>query len=142
MIQLIPITSFEAPALIAVAGDQARKRFYEFFTANIRNPHTRRAYARSVGEFLAWCERVRIPSIADVQPVHVATYIEKLLKEKRAEIEAELSAPSVKHQLAAIRHLFDWLALPSTSPARLRFVVMDLMAFRVPTAPSAQGWRR
>jgi hypothetical protein len=31
-------------------------RFLEFFAANIRNPHTRRAYARAVVEFLAWCE--------------------------------------------------------------------------------------
>ena len=28
----------------------------EFFAAKISNPHTRRAYARPVGRFLAWCE--------------------------------------------------------------------------------------
>jgi hypothetical protein len=28
-------------------------RFLEFFAANIRNPHTRRAYYRAAGEFLA-----------------------------------------------------------------------------------------
>ncbi len=32
-----------APPLVAVAGDQARIRFLEFFTANIRNRNTRRA---------------------------------------------------------------------------------------------------
>ena len=31
-------------------------RFLEFFTANIRNRNTRRAYAQAVSEFLAWCE--------------------------------------------------------------------------------------
>ena len=36
-----------APALIADAGDQAAWRYVEFFTANIRNPNTRRAYARA-----------------------------------------------------------------------------------------------
>jgi site-specific recombinase XerD len=87
------------PTLVTAAGYQARKRFLEFFTANIRNAHTRRAYARTIGEFLAWCERVRIPSITVVEPVHVATYIEKILKE-------DLAAPSVKQHLAAIRHLF------------------------------------
>jgi hypothetical protein len=56
MNELITFTADRTPALIAAAGNQARKRFYEFFNANIRNPHTRRAYARSVGEFLAWCE--------------------------------------------------------------------------------------
>jgi hypothetical protein len=32
------------PALIAAAGDAAGWRYIEFFTANIRNPNTRRAY--------------------------------------------------------------------------------------------------
>jgi len=43
------------PARIAAAGERAGMRFLEFFTANIRNPHTRRAYARAAEEFLAWC---------------------------------------------------------------------------------------
>jgi hypothetical protein len=34
-------------------GDRARLRFLEFFAARIRNPHTRRAYARAAAEFLA-----------------------------------------------------------------------------------------
>ena len=33
------------PALIARAGKQAAFRFLEFFTANIRNRNTRRAYS-------------------------------------------------------------------------------------------------
>jgi integrase/recombinase XerC len=33
-------------ALVAVADERASMRFLEFFAANIRNPHTRRAYAR------------------------------------------------------------------------------------------------
>ena len=76
-------------------------RFLEFFTANIRNPHTRRAYARAADEFLAWCASAGVPSIGAVQPVHVATRIEAGTR--------ELAAPSVKQRLAAIRHLFDWL---------------------------------
>jgi hypothetical protein len=44
------------PALIADAGPDARRRFLEFFTATIRNRHTRTAYARAVGQFCAWCE--------------------------------------------------------------------------------------
>jgi hypothetical protein len=39
------------PALIADAGEPAAWRYIEFFTANIRNPHTRRAYARACSEF-------------------------------------------------------------------------------------------
>ena len=37
------------PAIIAAAGERASLRFLEFFAANIRNPHTRRAYSRAVG---------------------------------------------------------------------------------------------
>jgi hypothetical protein len=39
------------PAMIAAASDQASWRYIEFFTANIRNPHTRRAYGRACVRF-------------------------------------------------------------------------------------------
>ena len=55
MNQLVPITSPTLPALVAAAGERASMRFLEFFAANIRNPHTRRAYGRAAEEFLAWC---------------------------------------------------------------------------------------
>ena len=55
MNQLVPLHTREAtPALITAAGERAQLRFLEFFTANIRNPHTRRAYAQAAQEFLAW----------------------------------------------------------------------------------------
>jgi integrase len=76
-------------------------RFLEFFAANIRNPHTRRAHYRAAEEFLAWCASAGVPSIGAVQPVHVATWIEASTR--------ELAAPSVKQRLAALRDLFDWL---------------------------------
>jgi hypothetical protein len=44
------------PALIADLGDEAAWRYVEFFTANIRNPHTRRAYARACNRFFDWCD--------------------------------------------------------------------------------------
>ena len=37
------------PALVTAAGVRASMRFLEF--ANIRNPHTRRAYSRAAYEF-------------------------------------------------------------------------------------------
>jgi site-specific recombinase XerD len=89
------------PALAAAAGERAQIRFLEFFAANIRNIHTRRAYAQATREFLAWCESAGVASIIDVRPLHVAAYIEQLGRER--------SAPTVKQRLAAIRHLFDWL---------------------------------
>src|SRR3546814_18630216 len=60
-----------------------------------RNPHTRRAYARAAGEFLAWVAARGITSLAGLQPLHVAAWIEALGR--------EVSAPTVKQQLAAVR---------------------------------------
>lgn len=109
MTQLARITASPAlPALVSAAGDRASLRFLEFFAANIRNPHTRRAYGRAVGGFLAWCEETGVRSIAAVQPLHVATWIEMQTRER--------AAPSVKQQLAAIRHLFDWLVTGQILP--------------------------
>ena len=39
------------PALIAESGKRAPRRFLEFFAANIRNPHTRRACGHAVAAF-------------------------------------------------------------------------------------------
>ena len=70
MNQLVPLRSSTMPELVAAAGERAGMRFLEFFAANIRNPHTRRAYARAVDEFLGWCSSAGVPWIGAVQPVH------------------------------------------------------------------------
>ena len=90
------------PALFAPDQDAAR-RFLEFFTANIRNPNTRRAYARAAKEFASWCELQRLHELRDIEPMHVAAYVEGL--------QRRLAAPSVKLHLAGIRMLFDWLVV-------------------------------
>ncbi|MGO9848412.1 MAG: hypothetical protein ACLPKT_18020 [Methylocella sp.] len=46
MNHLVVITD-RAPGLVAAVSKRASHRFYEFFTANIRNPNTCRAYARA-----------------------------------------------------------------------------------------------
>ena len=112
MNQLVSICEATSPTLITAAGERARARFIEFFTANIRNVHTRRAYAQAAQEFLAWCESANVASIAAVKPVHVAAYVEQL--------NSERAAPTVKLRLAALRHLFDWLVVGqviATNPA-------------------------
>jgi site-specific recombinase XerD len=109
MNQLARITTSPAlPALIAAAGDRAGMRFLEFFAANIRNPHTRRAYGRAVAEFLAWCDDNGVSSITAVQPLHVSAWIEMQTQ--------QYAAPTVKARLAAIRHLFDWLVTGQIIP--------------------------
>jgi hypothetical protein len=72
MSQLVSITAPSAPVLVNAAGPAAQTRFWEFFAANIRNKHTRRAYAQATREFLAWCESAGVASIIDVRPLHVA----------------------------------------------------------------------
>src|SRR6202142_4071754 len=99
------------PALIADAGDPAAWRYVEFFTANIRNANTRRAYARACSRFFAWCDE-RGLTLTTIRPHDVATYIETL--------QQTHSAPDVKQQLAAVRMLFDWLItgqVIATNPA-------------------------
>lgn len=108
MNQLVAITAKHTPALIAAAGERASLRFLEFFAANIRNPHTRRAYARAVSDFLAWCNDNRVASITDVRPLHVATWVEMQTR--------EYAAPTVKQHLAALKHLFDWLVTGQVIP--------------------------
>lgn len=98
---IVPIARPQLPPMVAHSGGRAQVRFLEFFTAQIRNPHTRRAYARAALEFLAWCESAGLASLLQVTPMHVAAWIEFQGKKK--------SAPTVKQRLAAIRHLFDWL---------------------------------
>src|SRR5689334_20596712 len=78
---LAPTTSgdtlYMVPALIADLGDQAAWRYIEFFAANIRNPNTRRAYARACSRFFAWCEDRGLPLTA-IRPFDVGEWVEQL----------------------------------------------------------------
>ena len=89
------------PPVVAASGPQAQRHFLEFFAATIRNPHTRRAYARGVVDFLDWCAERGVTTLPQIQPLHVAAWIEELGR--------HVSVPTVKQRLAGIRHLFDWL---------------------------------
>ena len=96
-------------AIVAVAGERAGVRFLEFFASTIRNAHTRRAYGRAVADILAWCDDQAVPSIAAVQPLHVAAWIELQTRTH--------AAPTAKLHLAVIRHhLFDWLVMGQVMP--------------------------
>jgi hypothetical protein len=83
------------PAIITDAGEDAVTRFAEYFTANIRNPHTRRAYFRNAIAFLRWCEGHGVRELKAIKPMLVAGYVKQLQKTH--------SSPSVKQQLATIR---------------------------------------
>ena len=91
------------PAVIADAGDHAARRFLEFFAAQIRNKNTRMAYYRAACHYFAWVEQHQIGELADIEPIHVAAYIEVL--------QTTAAKQTVKLHLAAIRMLFDWLII-------------------------------
>ncbi len=103
--QLARVGFATLPAVIDDAGPQARRRFVEFFVANIRNPNTRIAYARAVARFFNWCEEHHI-ALNKVEPILVAAYIE----------QHPGSVPTVKQHLAAIRMLFDYLVIGQVVP--------------------------
>ncbi len=107
MNQLVPIASPTIPVLVAAAGDRARIRFLEFFAANIRNPHTRRLCTGG-GGISGLVRRCRYAGDRCRATSAVATWIEAGTREP--------AASSVKQRLAAIRHLFDWLATGQVVP--------------------------
>ena len=57
-------------------------------------------YYRACCRFLAWCEDKGIGDLVDIEPLHVASYVE--------ELGQDFSKPTVKQHLAAIRMLFGW----------------------------------
>jgi site-specific recombinase XerD len=47
-------------------------------TQCIRNKNTRQAYYHAVTRFFAWVDRHKLGEIADIEPLHVAAYVEAL----------------------------------------------------------------
>ena len=94
------------PTLFLQTPDAGR-RFWEFFTANIRNRNTRQAYFVAVSQFSQWCEGRKLAletGAADSRGcLHGAPH-------------ATHSKPTVKQHLAAIRMLFDWLVTGQVMP--------------------------
>jgi len=97
---LSPARELQQPALFTPTP-KAAKRVLEFFTAQINNDHTRKAYLNATRRFAAWCDAHGIGQLADVQAFHVAAFVK--------ELQGEFSPPTVKLHLTALRVLFDWL---------------------------------
>ena len=109
------ITLFPAPQIAPILfapTPKAAKRVMEFFTGQVNNDHTRKAYLNATRRFSQWCEAHGIAQLADVQPIHVAAFVKDL--------QGQFSSPTVKQHLAALRMLFDWLVtghVMETNPA-------------------------
>jgi site-specific recombinase XerC len=91
------------PPALFLREARAAERFIDFFTATIRNKHTRRAYYNAACRFSEFCAEKGIHDLGQVRPIHVAGYVESLLP--------GFAKPTVKQHLAAIRMLFDWLVV-------------------------------
>ena len=96
------------PDLIREAGPSAQRRLVEFFTAEIRNPNTRLAYAAAAGRFFAWCE-TRNLALGAITPFAVASYVDQM--------QDRYALPTIKQHLSAIRALPDYLVVGQVLPA-------------------------
>lgn len=108
---IVTLGNAELPVVVSAAGERATYRFVEFFTAQIRNPNTRRAYHTAISQFFLWCHSQNL-QLQQIHSIHVATYIELL--------QQQVSLPTVKQHMAGIRKLFDWLVVGhvlETNPA-------------------------
>jgi site-specific recombinase XerD len=89
------------PAPLFAPTPKAAQRFVEFFTAQINNDHTRKAYLNATRRFGQWCQAHELAELTQVQAFHVAAFVKDL--------EGQFAPPTVKQHLAAIRMLLDWL---------------------------------
>jgi site-specific recombinase XerD len=104
MNELVPARAAAVfPAPLFAPTPKAARRVLEFFTAQINNDHTRKAYLNAARRFADWCEERGIRELAAVEPFHVAAFVKQL--------QGEFSASTVKQYLAALRMLFDWLVI-------------------------------
>jgi integrase/recombinase XerD len=99
---------FSSPSIFTTRSD-ARSRMRDFFSSHIRNSNTRRTYQEAVRQFAAFCAEYAIADLAQVEPIHVAAFVEMQLKTQ--------SKPTVKVRLAALRMLFDWMVVGQIIPA-------------------------
>jgi site-specific recombinase XerD len=107
-VDLVPVphgltTVAGGPPALFMPDAKAAERFFEFFTAHIRNKNTRRAYYQAVCRFAEWCQGRGVDELSQIKPMHVAAFIEQL--------SGALAKPTVKQHLAAVRMLFDWLVV-------------------------------
>ena len=96
-----------ATPLLFAGSPRTARRFWEFFTAEIPNDNTRKAYFCAIRRFDSSCV-FRNLELLQLQPILIAAYIKDL--------QASLSIPSVKQHLAATRVLFDYLVVGQVLP--------------------------
>ena len=105
---IVSVSSSSLPSVFTARPDTG-KRLRDFFTSHIRNPNTRRAYMEAVRQFSGFCAEIGVADLAQVEPVHVAAFVEAQMRLH--------SKPTVKQRLAALRMLFDWMVVGQVIPS-------------------------
>ena len=113
------------PATIAELGRKAERTFVEFFTAHLSNDHTRRAYGHAVADLSDWLA-MQGWSLAELEPIEAAAYIEHLKRQGRA-------TSTIKARLSALRNLCDYM----TARGVLEWNPFSVV--RAPRASSGEG---
>lgn len=101
------VHSSSVPSIFSIRPE-AKTRMRDFFSSHIRNPNTRRSYREAVKQFSGFCAEHGIVNLNQVEPIHVAAFVEAQLKLH--------SKPTVKVRLAALRMLFDWMVVGQVLP--------------------------
>ena len=119
---LVPTPPAHHLQILRAAGPAATFAAEEFFTARIRNPHTRKAYAVPVRRFLSWLAAQDVP-LVDATPGHAARFLDAYGG----------SIPTQKLALSALRHFFDLLV------TRHAVVINPFQSVRPPRSESREG---
>ena len=108
--ELAPLQPDALPAALADMIT-ARRAIEDLLFAEIRNPHTRRAYIVAARDFFRSLSGTPgLVDLAAITPLHVARWIEAMQA-------TGLAAPTVKQRLAAVRRIFQVLAARCIIPA-------------------------
>jgi hypothetical protein len=131
-----------APSPIFAPAPKAAKRTLKFFTAQISNDHTRKAYLNATRRFAVWCDARRIRQLADVQypgrafQPHRNAHVRSLPAEGHAEY-CGADFDSTTEDTACITCLF---GRAFTSSASLPTTPGTSRSIRVPIPPGLGRW--
>ena len=102
------------PLFVARLDVAALRTIVDFFALHLRNAHTRKAYAQSIGSFFEWCKKREITSLSSVSENDVQEYLDMLVNSGKTS--------AARQRLSAIRHFYTWLGNGKILPNPAAFV--------------------
>jgi hypothetical protein len=91
MTELVALSSERSVLSMFAPTPKAANRVVEFFTTQINNDHTRRAYVNAARRFSEWCAGQGIEHLSSVQPFHVAAFVKQL----QGEFSPPIQCPTI-----------------------------------------------